>query len=67
MIDLIERGALKIKEVDTFILDEVDRMLDMGFVDDIDFIWGNFTEIKQTMAFSATITPELKSMIEKYL
>ncbi|EKE29554.1 MAG: putative ATP-dependent RNA helicase exp9 [uncultured bacterium (gcode 4)] len=67
VIDLIERGALKIKEVDTFILDEVDRMLDMGFVDDIDFIWGNFTEIKQTMAFSATITPELKWMVEKYL
>jgi superfamily II DNA/RNA helicase len=35
-------------------------MLDMGFVDDIDFIWGNCTEVNLTMAFSATITSELK-------
>ncbi|MDD2565473.1 MAG: DEAD/DEAH box helicase [Candidatus Gracilibacteria bacterium] len=67
VIDLIERGALRVKEVSMFILDECDRMLDMGFVDDIDFIWGNMTSIDQTMAFSATITSELKSIIEKYL
>jgi superfamily II DNA/RNA helicase len=67
VIDLIERRALNVNEVDTFILDEVDRMLDMGFVDDIDFIWGNMKNVQQTMAFSATITSELKWMVEKYL
>lgn len=67
VIDLVERWALRIKEVNIFILDEVDRMLDMWFVDDIDFIWGNMPSIEQTMAFSATITTELKSMVEKYL
>ena len=60
VIDLIERGALKTNEMNTFVLDEVDRMLDMGFVDDIDFIWGKMANVEQAMAFSATITPELK-------
>jgi len=66
-IDLIERWALKLNEVEVFILDEVDRMLDMWFVDDIDFIWWSLKSVEQTMAFSATITSELKSMVEKYL
>lgn len=66
-IDLIERWALKLNEVEVFILDEVDRMLDMWFVDDIDFIWWSLKSVEQTMAFSATITSELKAMIEKYL
>lgn len=66
-IDLIERWALKLNDVGVFILDEVDRMLDMWFVDDIDFIWWSLKSVEQTMAFSATITPELKAMIEKYL
>ncbi|MDD2486792.1 MAG: DEAD/DEAH box helicase, partial [Candidatus Gracilibacteria bacterium] len=67
IIDLIERKALKLQEVEYFVLDEVDRMLDMGFVDDIDFIWNSLTAVKQTLAFSATITPEIKSIVEKYL
>ncbi|EKE26599.1 MAG: hypothetical protein ACD_4C00234G0007 [uncultured bacterium (gcode 4)] len=67
IIDLIERKALKLSEVEYFVLDEVDRMLDMGFVDDIDFIWNSLTSVKQSLAFSATITPEIKSIVEKYL
>ena len=67
IIDLIERKALKLSEVEYFVLDEVDRMLDMGFVDDIDFIWSSMTSVKQALAFSATITPEIKWIVEKYL
>ncbi|MDD3120423.1 MAG: DEAD/DEAH box helicase [Candidatus Gracilibacteria bacterium] len=67
VIDLIERRALRLENVEYFVLDEVDRMLDMGFIDDIDFIWGSMKNIKQSLAFSATITDELKSMVEKYL
>ena len=67
VIDLIERRALKIAEVNYFVLDEVDRMLDMGFIDDIDFIWGNITNVQQALAFSATITPEMKNIVQKYL
>lgn len=67
VIDLIERGVLKLEQLDYFILDEVDRMLDMGFVDDIDFIWWKATNLKQSMVFSATITDDMKKIIEKYL
>ncbi len=67
VIDLIERGVLKLDQLDFFVLDEVDRMLDMGFVDDIDFIWGKATNLKQSMVFSATITDDMKRIIEKYL
>lgn len=66
-IDLIERWALRTKEITFFVLDEADRMLDMGFVDDIDFIWWTMPNLEQSMAFSATITDDLKSIIQKYL
>lgn len=67
VIDLIERKILKLEHINFFVLDEVDRMLDMWFVDDIEFIWTGLTNLKQVFSFSATITPEIKSIIEKYL
>lgn len=67
LIDLLERGKLKTDLVDTFVLDEVDRMLDMWFVEDIEFIWSKLLNVTQTMAFSATITPEIKGIVEKYI
>ncbi len=67
VIDLIERRALRLADVQYFVLDEVDRMLDMGFIEDIDFIWSQVTNVQQAFAFSATITPEMKNIVEKYL
>ncbi len=67
VIDLIERKVLKLEHINFFVLDEVDRMLDMGFVDDIEYIWDWLTNLKQVFSFSATITSEIKSIIEKYL
>ncbi len=67
VIDLIERKVLKLEHINFFVLDEVDRMLDMWFVDDIEFIWDWLTNLKQVFSFSATITPEIKSIIEKHL
>ncbi len=67
VIDLIERNVLKLEHINFFVLDEVDRMLDMWFVDDIDFIWNWLKNLKQVLSFSATITPEIKTIIEKYL
>ncbi|MDD3302003.1 MAG: DEAD/DEAH box helicase [Candidatus Gracilibacteria bacterium] len=67
VIDLIERKVLKLEHINYFVLDEVDRMLDMGFIDDIDFIWSGLTNLKQVFSFSATITPAIKTIIEKYL
>ncbi len=67
LIDVIKRNYLDWRDVKYFVLDEADRMLDMWFVDDIDFLWGFFKNIKQSFAFSATVTNELKSIIQKYL
>jgi len=67
VIDLIERKVLKLEHINYFVLDEVDRMLDMWFIDDIDFIWSWLTNLKQVFSFSATITPAIKTIIEKYL
>ena len=50
-----------------FVLDEVDRMLDMGFVDDVERIWSQCPNIQQTMLFSATITSEVKTIINQHL
>lgn len=67
VIDLIERNVLKLEHINYFVLDEVDRMLDMWFVDDIEFIWAWLTNLKQVFSFSATITSDIKNIIEKYL
>jgi ATP-dependent RNA helicase DeaD len=65
--DLLERGILNLNEVSTFVLDEADRMLDMGFIDDIKFIYGKTPAQKQTVLFSATIPDEIKRVIELFL
>ncbi len=66
-IDLIERGYIDPSFIEYFVLDEVDRMLDMGFVDDVEWMWAQCKNIKQTMLFSATITSEVKHIINNHL
>jgi len=65
--DLIDMKKIKLSDVDYFILDEVDRMLDMGFIDDIDYIWSRCLNIKQALTFSATIPHELKELLSRYI
>ncbi len=65
--DLIERGVLKLDSVEIFVLDEADRMLDMGFIDDIEFIFRQTPKEKQTLLFSATMPPSIKSLAEEFL
>ncbi|NPA16586.1 MAG: DEAD/DEAH box helicase [Aquificae bacterium] len=65
--DLIERGVLDLSGVEIFVLDEADRMLDMGFVEDIEFIFSKTPEDKQTLMFSATMPPAIKRLAEKFL
>lgn len=67
VIDLIERKVLKLEHINFFVLDEVDRMLDMWFIDDIEYIWQGLKNLKQVFSFSATVTPEIKTIIEKYI
>jgi len=65
--DLLERGVLKLDNLSTFVLDEADRMLDMGFIDDIKFIYGKTPAQKQTLLFSATLPDEIKEVINRIL
>ena len=55
LIDLFERGELSLADVAVMVLDEADEMLDMGFLPDIEKIWGAVSEDVQTMLFSATM------------
>jgi ATP-dependent RNA helicase RhlE len=62
LIDHIQRRTIELSGVEVLVLDEADRMLDMGFVDDVRRIVGPIPKKRQTMLFSATISPEVKSL-----
>ncbi len=66
-IDLINRRELKIDNVGFLVLDEADRMLDMGFIDDIKFILSRLPKKRTTLLFSATIPPEIRTLADEYL
>ncbi len=65
IIDLIERGALKLSGIKFLVLDEADVMLEMGFIEDVEYIISKTPREKQTMLFSATIPKEI-AKLEKY-
>ncbi len=65
--DLIERGKIKMQDFDTIVLDEADRMLDMGFIDDMRQILGAMPVEKHAMFFSATFSPEIKKLCGDFL
>lgn len=64
--DLIERGVLKLDDCDTVVLDECDRMLDMGFIDDIKTILKQLPDKRQSLLFSATMPPEIKKLVSQF-
>ncbi|GLQ72682.1 ATP-dependent RNA helicase [Vibrio sp. vnigr-6D03] len=65
--DLINRDRLHLDEVHTFVLDEADEMLNMGFVDDVTWIMEQAPETAQRVLFSATMPPMLKNIVERFL
>ncbi|WP_408095668.1 DEAD/DEAH box helicase [Peredibacter sp. HCB2-198] len=67
LLDLVEQKLLRLARVETFILDEADRMLDMGFIDDIKVILEKLPERKQTMLFSATMPREIQVLASSIL
>ena len=67
LIDLIGRGAAKLSEVSTVILDEADEMLNMGFLDSINEILEEVPEDRRTLLFSATMSSEIASIARKYM
>jgi ATP-dependent RNA helicase DeaD len=67
VLDHIKRKTIKLNNVKTLVLDEADRMLDMGFIDDVERIIKNVPKERQTLLFSATIHGMVANIIEKYL
>jgi ATP-dependent RNA helicase DeaD len=67
IIDLIERRILNLASVKVVVLDEADRMLDMGFIEDIGFILARVPTNRQTSLFSATIDQTVMNVCNRYL
>ncbi len=67
LLDLFQQRAVRLDEVNTLVLDEADRMLDMGFVHDIKKIMSYLPKARQTLLFSATFSSEICSMAKAFL
>lgn len=67
LLDLFERGRILMTGVEILVIDEADRMLDMGFIPDIERIVGLVPFTRQTLFFSATMPPEIKGLADKFL
>lgn len=67
VIDHIKRKTLILKEIKIVVLDEADEMLNMGFIEDMKRILKEIPEKRQTMLFSATMPPEIRSIAMKYM
>ena len=67
LMDLFERGKILLNGCDLLVIDEADRMLDMGFIPDIEFICEKLPTQRQTLLFSATMPPPIKKLADKFL
>jgi ATP-dependent RNA helicase DeaD len=65
-MDHIRRKTVSLDQVSCVVLDEADRMLDMGFRDDIDTVLRNIPENRQTVLFSATLSKDIKQIAKEY-
>lgn len=64
--DHLQRGSLRLGNFNMVVLDEVDRMLDMGFVDDVTEILSNSSQQRQSFYFSATMDPKVRRLIDNF-
>ncbi|MDP3906830.1 DEAD/DEAH box helicase [Novosphingobium sp.] len=67
LMDLFERGKILLTGCDLLVIDEADRMLDMGFIPDIETICSKLPAQRQTLLFSATMPPPIKKLSDKFL
>ncbi len=67
LLDLFDRGQILLSDIKVLVIDEADRMLDMGFIPDIEKIISLLPMTRQTLLFSATMPDEIKNLSEKFL
>ncbi|MBV8652695.1 MAG: DEAD/DEAH box helicase [Alphaproteobacteria bacterium] len=67
LLDMIERGKILLSDVKILVIDEADRMLDMGFIPDVERIVGFLPKLRQTLFFSATMPPEIRRLADAFL
>jgi len=67
LLDHFQRGKVMLTGVQCFVIDEADRMLDMGFIPDVERICSLITMRHQTLFFSATMAPEIKRLVDRFL
>ncbi|MEO0034488.1 MAG: hypothetical protein RLZZ501_511, partial [Pseudomonadota bacterium] len=67
LIDMFDRGRILLNDVKVLVIDEADRMLDMGFIPDVERIVGLLPKIRQTLFFSATLGPEIRRLADAFL
>ncbi len=67
LLDLFERGGLMLTDTKLLVIDEADRMLDMGFIPDVERIVSLLPKTRQTLFFSATMAPEIRRLSDAFL
>ncbi len=67
LLDLFERGGLLLTDTRILVIDEADRMLDMGFIPDVERIVSLLPKQRQTLLFSATLAPEIRRLADAFL
>jgi len=67
LLDHAERGKVLLNDIKILVIDEADRMLDMGFIPDVERIVGLIPKIRQTLFFSATMPPEIRRLADAFL
>jgi len=67
LLDLVQQGFIKFDQLEIFVLDEADRMLDMGFINDVRKIVRLIPQKRQTLLFSATMPPDIVSLAQSML
>jgi superfamily II DNA/RNA helicase len=67
LMDQFERGKILLSGVDILVIDEADRMLDMGFIPDVEKICSKINPKRQTLLFSATMPPPIKKLADRFM
>ncbi|WP_408906395.1 DEAD/DEAH box helicase [Roseomonas sp. AR75] len=67
LLDLFDRGRILLADCKVLVIDEADRMLDMGFIPDVERIVSFLPKMRQTLFFSATMAPEIRRLADQFL